>query len=247
MKSFKIVLSAVALASVLAFSSCLGESNESDYPMYRNVGVTVAAGGFSLLADNGSYLNPTTMVQGLENVERAAVSFNLASGEALELQPGKSYDVVINTAYSYAIPTYSVIDLYGNEAARDSLVNTQTGISRIGGMYAVNGYVTLEATLPVDVSKTPYVDVAYNSKENVDVAGKKLNLQFYYDAKSEYTSQTASSVFSFRLPADAYTKFMENQVDSIDLVMTYQAGYTSLEQGRAECRMAVKDLCRPMF
>ena len=247
MKKFKFVLYTVALASVVAFSSCLGDSEESDFPAYSNVGVTVGAGGFSLLADNGSYLIPNAMVPGLENVERAAVSFNLVSGEITDLKPGKSYDVVINTAYSYAIPTYPVINLDGNEAAKDSLVNTQTGITRIGSMYAVNGYVTLEATLPYDLSTTPYVDVAYNSKEDVDVERKKLNLTFYYDAKSTYTSQTASGVFSFRLPAAAYAVFEANQTDSIDLVMKYQSGITSLEQGQATCRMAVKDLVRPTF
>jgi hypothetical protein len=247
MKKFKFVLYTVALASVVAFSSCLGDSEESDFPAYRNVGVTVGAGGFKLLADNGSYLIPRSMVQGLENVERAAVSFNLASGEALELKPGQTYDVIVNTAYSYGIPTYPVIDLWNNEQAKDSLVNSQTGITRVGSMYAVHGYVTLEATVPYSQSETPYVDVAYNSKEDVDVEGKKLTLTFYYDAKSSYTSQTASGVFSFRLPAPAATAFYESQTDSIDLVMKYQTGMTGLDQGQATCRMAVKDLVRPTF
>ena len=245
MKKFKFVLFSVALASVVAFSSCLGGSDESDFPTYRNVGVTVGTGGFTLLADNGSYLVPVTLVSGLESVERAVVSFDLASGGTTEFKPGQYYDVIINTAYSYTIPTYSVIDLDGNEVAKDSLVNSQTGIKGIGSMYAVNGYVTLEATVPYEYSTTPYVDVAYNSKEDVDVEGEKLTLTFYYDSKSNYAGQTASSVFSFRLPTVASAAF--NQTDSINLVMKYKGDMTTIGDGQIECRMAVKDLSRPIF
>lgn len=247
MKKFNLYLLTVALASVFAFSSCLDDGNESDYPAYRNIGVTVGTGGFRMLADNGAYLVPTTMVSGLESVERAAVSFDLASGDLVELKAGESYDVIINTAYSYVIPTYSVIDLHNNAVAVDSLVNSQTEVTRVSGIYAVNGYMTMEATLPCDYSSNPTVDVAYNSAEDIDVAGKKLTLTLYYDSKSSYPSQSVSSIFSFRLPAFAATAFYENQTDSIDLVLNYQNSINSMDSGTATCRMAVKDLQIPFI
>lgn len=247
MKKFNLYLFTAAFASVFAFSSCLGDSDDSNYPAYRNVGVTVGSGGFRMLADNGSYLVPTTMVTGLENVERAAISFDLASGELAELKPGKSYDVIVNTAYSYVIPTYSVIDLKDNAVAVDSLVNSQTEVTRVNGMYAVNGYMTMEATLPCDYSTQPTVDVAYNSAEDIDVQGEKLTLTLYYDAKSSYAPQTVSSIFSFRLPASAATAFYENQTDSIELVLNYQTSIGAMDSGTTSCRMAVKDLQRTYF
>lgn len=243
MKKFKFAYLAVALASVFAFSSCLDDSDDSsDYPDFNNVPVTVGNGGFTLLADNGSYLIPTNSVTGLDQCERAIVSFDVVSGSNVtQLEAGKTYDVEINPNYSYSMTTKRVMDICGDEVALDSLVNSQEAIS-VENMYAVNGYVTTTVTVNFDYGTAAVMDCAYNSEEDIKVNENALYLTMYYDPKSTMTSYSTTTAFSFRLPEYVYEKLSG---DSIDLVMRYKS--IGAESTQTKCRMARKDFFRPTF
>lgn len=243
MKKFRFFVLTAALVSAFAFSSCLDSDGDSVYPSYQ-CAVTVGPGAFTLYADNGSVLRPMTTVTGLDKLERAVVAFDLVS-ESLngsELEPGKSYDVKIDPYYSYSIATSTVIDLYENEAAVDSLVNTQDAINQIAGFYGAKGYITASISVNFNQGVTPYMNVAYNSKEDIDVQNAKVNLTLYYDDKSNYGNYSSTSLFSFKLPGDIFRRVNEEvSADSVTVALNYRS--SSMGEGqKVECKMAKKDL-----
>lgn len=240
----KILILTAALVSAFTLSSCLGgDGDNSGLPSYQ-CAATVGSGAFSLYADNGSVLRPVTTVTGLDQLERAVIAFNLVPDDlnGVELESGKTYDVEIDPYYSYSIPTSDVINLYNDEVAADSLVKTQDAITQVQGFYGANGYINATVSMYYNQGTTPYLNVAYNSEEDIDVQNGKLNLTLYYDDKSDYASYPLSnSLFSFKLPLDVYSRMSESPLDKVTVVLNYNTSSSGGGQS-VTCEMAKTDL-----
>jgi hypothetical protein len=207
-----------ALATTFTLTSCLGDSDSSNYADISNVPVTVNTSSFygtTFYADLGCTFVPTSA--SLQNydfskVKRALVSMSLLdeNASAYNLEEGKSYNVSVT--YAVGIPTIDVADRYNNEAA-DSLATTQTGISSISSstFYVANGYVTTQLTVPYG-SDTYSMAVVYDSSTDVDTQNNTLSLDLQYNHNSQYVSGTGSSVFSFKLPTGIASRFTADSV-----------------------------------
>lgn len=237
-----------ALMSAFALSSCLGDSESSSYPKYERM-VTVGAGAYILYSDGGEKLVPVNTITGLDKVERAIVAFSLASEElnGTDLESGKTYEVTLDANYCYSVPTSRIIDLSDNAVAEDSLVNSQTGISKVESMYVKNGYLTANLTYPISrYGGKYYIDMAYNNDLDVDIENKTLKLTLYYDNKSNTSDYSMTWPYSFRMPLEAASQFVNlSPTDEIDVVLSYRVGMA--EVATATCKMTMADFNTPMY
>lgn len=244
----------IALASVFTFSSCLNDSDSSNDPAYYSY-VTItgdAAFGYTFYADNGSILIPTStsiqeVLPGLSSssVKRAFIAFDVANAPTDGiLLSGQTYQIALKSSYyaNYSLPTYETIR---SVVATDSLHTDNERISNINSnIWAVNGYVNAELTVAYNQGTQFYLNTYY-TEEDIDYTNQTLNLNLYYNSKSEYDSSTGSSVFSFHLPEEVAPFY---QSDSIKLVLNAITSYGDSEPTKvAECKMAVKDLYAPRY
>lgn len=244
----------IALASIFTFSSCLNDSDDSTGPAYYSY-VTISgdsAFGYTFYGDNGSIFIPTSasveqVLPGLSgsNVKRAFISFDVINAPADGvLQPNQTYQIVLGSSYysNYAIPTYQTLLSF---EPTDSLHTQNQAINNVNNnIWAANGYVNAQMTLDYEQGKTFYLNTYY-TEEDIDVDNNTLNLNLYYNSKSQYPTSQGTSVFSFRLPEDAAFNYM---TDSIKLVLNAITvnGMQQLEKV-GECKMAVKDFHSPMY
>ena len=105
MKSKLFILTA-AMVSAMTLSSCLGDSEDFDYPDYERI-VTVGSGATKLLSDDNIILKPVNTITGLDKVERAVVSFHMypKNLKGTELKEGETYDVELDPNFSFSVPT----------------------------------------------------------------------------------------------------------------------------------------------
>lgn len=245
----------VALASVFTFSSCLDSGDSTDSATYHSY-VTITgddAFGYTFYADFGSTLRPTSYsVQevlpglGKSNVKRAYIAFDLASetDNGKELVAGQNYDIIVRSDYmaNYAIPTYNTIM---STEPTDSLHTNNQYIQEVNkSIWAINGYVNAHMTLNYQQGQTFYMNTYYN-EEDIDAANNTLNLNLYYNSKSQNPTSQGSSVFSFRLPEEVAYQFTG---DSINLVLNAITGYENNQMSKvAECKVAKKDFYAPRY
>lgn len=262
MKALKLKTLFVALASAMTLSSCLGDSEVTDYPHYSTY-VTVKGDsffGYTFYADFGGTLIPTLqsikeVVPGLVNsdVKRMYISFDLVpeSDNGKTLQAGATYNIALKSSYgsNIAIPTYSTVDTYGNQAAIDSLTTKNEPINTISNrIWAANGYLNTSMTIDYDYSKPFYMHTYYNPEEDINFDEKTLHLNLYYNSNSTYTDQQGSSVFSFELPQYAASQFLMNGFssnDSINLVLRAVTDHTLQLTEITQCKMAIEDFYQP--
>ena len=258
MKALKISTFLAALAAVFTFSSCLGDDNTSDAPRFTSY-VTItgdATFGYTFHSDFGCTLKPTAasiqeVLPGLSqtNVKRAMVAFDLLNdteGLTTQLEAGKTYDIVLRSYYyaNYALPTYNTLDVTGNTAATDTLTTNNDRIITIDNIWAINGFMNANLTLPYDNSKTFYMNTYYNSEKDIDVENNTLYLNLYYNHNSLNAINQGKSVFCFDLPEAAAYEFM---TDSINLVLRAVTEEHGEYREAARCRMAVEDFFIPMY
>lgn len=244
----------IALVSVFTFSSCLNGSDDTNNAAYYSY-VTItgdSAFGYTFYADNGSILVPTSssveqVLPGLSNsnVKRAFISFDVVNGpEDGQLQAGKSYQIVLASSYysNYAIPTYQTLI---SRELTDSLHTENERINNVNNnIWAVNGYVNAQLTLDYQQGTTFYLNTYY-TEEDIDIDNNTLNLNLYYNSKSEYTNSQGSSVFSFKLPEELKYNF---NTDSIKLVLNAITGYDDNQLSKVgECKMAITDFEAPRY
>ena len=262
MKTLKFKTFFIALLSVVTFSSCLGESETTDYPNYSSF-VTISGDaffGYTFHSDFGCTLQPTQesinqVLPGLKNssAKRALISFDLIpeSENGKELKAGETYTIALKAAYgsNIALPTYSTIDTYGNQTAADSLTAKNGSISNIKSqIWAINGYANAEMTIVYDYNKPFYMNTYYDYNKDIDIEGKTLYLNIYYNKNSTSATQPGSSVFSFSLPQSAANQFLMNgfaKEDSINLVMKAITDYDLQLKEVGKCKMAIKDFYQP--
>lgn len=245
----------IALASVFTFSSCLDDSDNSEQASYYSY-VTISgdsAFGYTFYADNGSILMPTstsveTVLPGLSgsSVKRAFIAFDIISNAPADgiLKEGQTYQINLVSSYwgNYAIPTYNTIR---SREATDSLHTDNQRISNVdNNIWAINGYVNAQITLDYQQGQAFYLNTFY-SEEDIDVTNNTLNLNLYYNSKSEYTNSQGNSVFSFKLPEEAAYQFT---TDSINLVLKAITGYNETELTQVgECKVALEDFYSPVL
>ena len=244
MKSKLFILMA-ALVSVVSLSSCLGESESYEYPKHEAV-VTVGADAKKLYSDGGQVLKPVNTITGLDKVERAYVAFNLTTSElnGSTLEQGMTYDVELDANYSYSIPTSSVIDLYENPVAVDSLTKTQRPIVGVNNLYVKNGYLTANLAFTTRQYAPYYVDLAFDSENDVDENTKTITFTLYYDCNATPANVQVNYPFSFRLPSSLFHRFSD--ASSINVVLKYMAGLGG-ETNELTCTMKPEDFFLPSY
>lgn len=243
----------IALVSVFTFSSCLNDSDDTNNPAYYSY-VTVtgdSAFGYTFYADNGSILMPTSasveeVLPGLSgsNVKRAFISFDVVNAPADgQLVAGQIYQIVLASSYysNYAIPTYQTLR---SIEPTDSLHTENERINNVNNnIWAVRGYLNAQLTLDYQQGTTFYLNTYY-TEEDIDVDNNTLNLNLYYNSKSNYPSSQGSSVFSFKLPEEL--KGYNFNSDSIKLVLNAITGYDDSQLSKVgECKMAITDFEAP--
>ena len=235
----KLFILMAALVSAFAMSSCLGESNSYDYPSYEAV-VTVGTDARQLYSDGGQILKPLNTITGLDKVERAYVAFNLVPSElnGSTLEPGLVYEVELDANYSYSIPTSSVIDLYDNAVAADSLIKTQQPLVGVNNLYVKNGYLTAALSFTTRQYAPYYVDLAFDSEKDVDLNTNTITFTLYYDCNATPANVQVNYPFSFRLPSGLYHRFSD--VSSINVVLKYMSGMGG-ETNELTCTMKPED------
>lgn len=245
----------VALASVFTFSSCLDDEGSSNYATYYSY-VTITgdeAFGYTFHADFGSTLRPTTVSVlevlpglGQSGAKRAYIAFDLMNEteNGKNLEAGKTYDIVVRNDYTanYAIPTYETVM---SREMTDSLHTDNERINDVNkSIWAVNGYVNAQLTLAYQQGQAFYLNTYY-TEQDIDAANNTLNLNLYYNSKSEHPTSQGSSVFSFRLPEQAASYF---SADSINLVLNAITEYEGNGLTKVgECKIARKDFYAPRF
>ena len=244
MKSKLFILMA-AWVSVVSLSSCLGESESYEYPKHEAV-VTVGADAKKLYSDGGQVLKPVNTITGLDKVERAYVAFNLTTSElnGSTLEQGMTYDVELDANYSYSIPTSSVIDLYENPVAVDSLTKTQRPIVGVNNLYVKNGYLTAALAFTTRQFAPYYVDLAFDSENDVDENTKTITFTLYYDCNATPANVQVNYPFSFRLPSSLFHRFSD--ASSINVVLKYMAGLGG-ETNELTCTMKPEDFFLPSY
>ncbi len=244
MKSKLFILTA-AMVSAMTLSSCLGDSEDFDYPDYERI-VTVGSGATKLLSDDNIILKPVNTITGLDKVERAVVSFHMypKNLKGTELKEGETYDVELDPNFSFSVPTSAVINLRNNEVAKDSLVNTQTPIINVAGMNVKNGYLTASLIFAMRQYAPYYVDMAYDSETDVDLETNTITFTLYYDNKSVTSNTQVNYPFCFRMPAALYLKFKD--ASSINVVLRFMQGIGG-EMGEMRCTMKPEDFNIPNF
>ena len=235
----KLFILMAALVSVVALSSCLGESESYDYPKYECM-VTVGSEARKLYSDGGHILKPVNSITGLDKVERAVVAFNLAQAElnGTELQPGLTYDVELDANYCYAVPTRQIIDLYDNKVAADSLINTQQPLVNVSDLYVKNGYLNAGLSFTTRQYASYYVDMAFDSEKDVDENTNTITFTLYYDCNATPANVQVNYPFSFRMPSGLYYRF--SNASSINVVVKYMAGVGG-ETNEMRCTMKPED------
>lgn len=249
MKKMKLAVMFAALVSALTFSSCLNGDGGPSGPAFGNVLVTVTGDellGYKLYSDYGPILIPTSQsvaqLPGLKKIKRAIVAFDLVGDQDISvLEPGKSYNVVLNPNYCGGIPTSTVIDTYQNEAA-DTLFKNQDPISSFEGLYAVNGYANVSISVPYDRTKMFYMNAGYDSDLDVNSSTNTLSLTVYYDNNSSNAYEIGNSIFSFKLPAQEYGKF---EGDSINLILKAKTTSSGDKVEELKCRIHKSELFPP--
>ena len=220
-----------ALVSAFTLSSCLGDEGYESYPAYERM-VTVSSGATRLYADHGEILLPKNTVSGLDKVERAIVAFNVLPAElnGVELEAGKTYDVELDANYSYSIPTSKVINLNNNPVAVDSLTNSQEPVLQVDGLYVKNGYLTATISYGCRQYSPVYLNLAYDSETDVNLETNTITFTLYYDNKRLISNTQIKYPYSFRLPVDAYYKFMD--ASTINVVFRYMVGNSQYREAK---------------
>ena len=244
MKS-KLFILIAALVSAFSLSSCLGESQSYEYPSYEAV-VTVGTNARQLYSDGGQILKPVNTITGLDKVERAYVAFDLVPSEmnGSKLEPGLMYEVELDANYSYGIPTSSVIDLCENPVAVDSLTKTQQPIVGVNNLYVKNGYLTADLAFTTRQFAPYYVDLAFDSENDVDENTKTITFTLYYDCNATPANVQVNYPFSFRLPSSLFHRFSD--ASSINVVLKYMAGLGG-ETNELTCTMKPEDFFLPSY
>lgn len=226
----KLFILMTALVSVFTLSSCLGDEEYSSYPKYERI-VTVASGATRLLADNGEVLLPRNTVSGLEKVGRAIVAFNVLPAElnGSELEAGKTYEVELDANYCYSIPTARVINLNNNPVAVDSLTNSQEPVMQVEDVYVKNGYLTATISYGCRQYSPTYLDLAYDSKTDVDVETNTITFTLYYDNKELISNTQIRYPYSFRLPSEEYYNFDASTINVVFRYMVEKSQYREVK------------------
>lgn len=260
MKKTKLAVIFAALVSVLGFTSCLDSEGSSNYPTFQTA-VTITGDkllGYTFYCDAGENikLQPTTESVAnlnLDGVKRAVIAFDLTEDQSdvTQLQPNTTYTIVVNGAYSYSIPTYTMaVDTLSTQyqtAGNDSIALKGKKISSAnaatGGFYVKNGYMTFTPTFSIGNAPL-YFGVYYDGQKDVNTAEGSLNMNLYFNNSLE--SQMGSSmtyVISVRMPYELYGQYMQSGKDSIDVTLNLNS---SSSQEPLKCRMAVSDFMTPM-
>ncbi len=262
MKTLKFKTLLVTFVAAITLSSCLSDNDVTDYPHYSSY-VTVGGDGmfgYTFYADFGATLIPTTesiqeVIPGLTNsdVKRMYISFDLVpdSDNGKTLEAGNTYRIALKAAYgsNIPLPTYTTIDIAGNQTAADSLTTKNQPINTIDNkIWAINGYVNAAMTIDYDYNKSFYMNTYYNHETDVDLENETLYLNLYYNSNTSYANQQGNSVFSFELPKQAAYQFNTNGLnnnDSINLVLRAMTNQSSQMMEVGKCKMAVKDFYVP--
>lgn len=257
MKTLKISTFLAALAAAFTFSSCLDDGNSETAPRFTSY-VTIAGDatfGYTFHSDFGCTLRPTSasiqeVLPGLSqaNVKRAVVAFDLLNDAdgTMQLEAGKTYDIVLRSHYyaNYALPTYNTIDVTGNVTATDTLKANNDRIIAMDDVWAINGYVNANLTLPFENGKSIYMNTYYDHEKDIDSENNTLYLNLYYNNNSINAFNQGKSVISFDLPEDVAYEFMTDSINLVLRAVTEERG-DYIEAGK--CRVAVKDLFAPMY
>lgn len=259
MKKTKLLVLFAALVSVLGFTSCLESDGSSNYPQFQ-AAVTVtgdALTGYTFLCDAGENikLRPTTASASqlkLDGVKRAVMAFDLTEDQAgvTQLQPNTTYTIVINAAYSYGIPTYTMaVDTLSSQyqsAGNDSIAvkGKQISSADTNSFYVKNGYMTFYPRFNYGTSAV-YFGLYYDGEQDVDVTDGSLNMNLYFNnsVDGSYTTSSTTSIISMKMPVELYSQYMQSGKDSIDVTLNLNA---STNQDPLKCRMAVSDFMTPM-
>ena len=104
------------------------------------------------------------------------------------MEPNKVYTIVVNPAYCYGIPTYSMavdtLSTQYQENGNDSIaLKCKKGINSAstteGGFLCKNGYMTFVPTFSYGNSPV-YFGLYYDSEKDVNAEAGSLNMNLYF-------------------------------------------------------------------
>lgn len=260
MKKTKLAVFFAALVSVLGFTSCLDSGGSSNYPSFQ-AAVTItgdALTGYTFYCDAGENirLRPTSESVAqlkLDGVKRAVIAFDLTDDQegVTQLKPNTTYTIVVNGAYSYGIPTYTMaVDTLSSQyqtAGNDSIAlkgkKIASANATTGGFYVKNGYLTFTPTFSYGTAPL-YFGLYYDGQKDVKASEGSLNMNLYFNNSVE-ASQAISSmtyVVSLKMPSELYNQYRQAGKDSIDVTLNLNS---SNAQSPLTCRMAVSDFFTP--
>lgn len=259
MKKQKLAVIFAALLTMVGFSSCLNSGDDNlNYPSFQ-LPVTIAGdalGGYTFWSDYGNIkLRPTSASVSqlkLDGVKRAVIAFDLTEDQAgiTQLEPNKVYTIVVNPAYCYGIPTYSMaVDTLstqyqenGNDSIALKCKPINSASTTEGAFYVKNGYMTFVPTFSYGNSLV-YFGLYYDSEKDVNAEAGSLNMNLYFNNSLENSvSSSGASSVSLKMPSELYMEYM--QKDSIDLILNFKS---SSSQSPLKCRMAVSDFMAPSY
>lgn len=260
MKKQKLAVVFAALLTMVGFSSCLNSGDDNlNYPSFQ-LPVTIAGdalSGYTFWSDYGNIkLHPTSASVSqlkLDGVKRAVIAFDLTEDQAgiTQLEPNKVYTVVVNPAYCYGIPTYSMaVDTLstqyqenGNDSIALKCKPINSASTAEGAFYVKNGYMTFVPTFSYGNSPV-YFGLYYDREKDVNVEAGSLNMNLYFNNSLENSaSSSGASSVSLKMPSELYVEYYMKK-DSIDLILNFKS---SSSQSPLKCRMAVSDFMAPSY
>ena len=246
---------------ITSLCSCLSNDDNSNWSKFNGVSVTVTGNnltGYKLYTDNDAILIPTaeslSQVEWLKEVKRAVISFSLTEEyeDNTRLETGKTYHIELNTSQgmNQQIPTFIVsIDTLSEDyqdAGQDSITlkNKKTfTFDNKSQFYVKNGYMNISATFDYSPYKTVSFLLYYDGAK--DMSDNKLSLNLFFNNNTDTPYGTITSNLSFKMPEEAYEKYMlyfPTENDSIDIYLNAE---TQKGKEQMHCKMAIRDFMEP--
>lgn len=260
MKRFHSFILPLLMLCLLTTGACTSSSDNSGRTVYNNTSVTVAGNdfdGYRLYTDFDVILNPTNINQlpQLKAVRRALISFTLED-ESLtseDLIAGRTYNIVLNTADCYEIPTFAInVDTLSNAyqahgqdsiALKKQLVQS---VSQASGLFYVkNGYLNATATFGYSNTRPVCFALYYDGEKDIDTANKTITVNLYYNSGVTTPTGTVTSPLSFRISPDIYADFLDAGVRNDEQIDIYLKAATVGGTPQLHYQMKLSDLLLP--
>ncbi len=217
---------------IFLFTSC--EENSSNSATFSGMAVTIQGdeyNGYKFYTDFDAVLIPTNInrYSHLKDVKRAIISFDMNNGvtDINQIKVNETYEISLNpNGVNMEIPTYNLnIDISSQEYkenGNDSINNNNKILNSLdlsqGRFYVQNGYMNIVPTFDYSPTKEVYFALYYNGVEDIDLAGREVTLNLYFNNNTDTPFGSTTSVISLKMCEDIYSRFLYEGVDDKDKI-----------------------------